>query len=424
MPRGEQRASYVSRAFHISACAVVAGLRLGFKESIMNTKIFLILIAILVVSFSGCERTKQIISPDASTPDATAPIKIGVIQPSGYYSSFTDGAELARTQINAHGGVLGKQIEFIVMDNQGARVVPDAAESVRIAKALIQEEDVAAILGPIFSNNSTQVGPVVQQLGHPIIPGSAGEYVTAAGDYIFLVVPTTLAQGAVMAQFATDTSELSATTAAILRQADSAYTEGLARAFSESFQKLGGDIVASEVYEVGDKTFDAQLTHIKKASPDVLYLVGVIPDIHFAMAQARDIGIDAIFLGSDSWDEPEKIFSTLTDNTPLEGIYFTSNFSPELLDAGQFVEAYTARFSVFPDSMAAAGYDAMSLLASAMEKAQTLTPSTVRDALARITHFQGATFISHYDANRHPVKSVVINTIRKGRITFHKVIDP
>ena len=390
----------------------------------MNIKIILILIAIIVVPFLGCERMKQIISPDVSTSDTMSAIKIGVIQPSGYYTSFTKGAELARTQINNRGGVQGMQVEFIVMDNQGTRVVPDAAESVRIAKTLIQEEDVVAILGPIFSNNSTQVGPVVQQLGRPIVPGSAGEYVTAAGDFIFLVVPTTLAQGAVMAQFATDTSELSAATTAIIRQADSAYTEGLARAFGESFQKFGGEIVGSEVYEVGDKTFNAQLARIKKASPDVLYLVGVIPDIHFVMAQAREIGIDSIFLGSDSWDEPEKIFSTLADNAPLEGSYFTSNFSPDLPDAGQFVEAYTEKFSVFPDSMAAAGYDAMSLLASAMEDVQTLTPSAVRDALSSITDFQGATFISHYDANRHPVKSVVIHTIRNGQIMLHKIIDP
>ena len=394
----------------------------------MKTKIpipfFLTLIAIIVVSFSGCERVKQIISPDTTTPDATSTIKIGVIQPSGYYISFTKGIEFARTQINDEGGILGMQIELVVMDNQGARAVPDAAESVRIAKTLIEQEDVIAILGPIFSNNSTQVGPVVQQLGRLIIPGSAGEFVTAAGDFIFLVVPSTLAQGAVMAQFAADTSELSATTAATLRQADSAYTEGLARAFRESFQKLGGDIVANEVYKIGDETFDTQLASIKKASPDVLYLVGVIPDIHLAMAQAREIGINAIFLGSDSWDEPEKIFSTLTDNKALEGAYFTSNFSPELPNAGQFIEGYTGQFAVSPDSMAAAGYDAMSLLVSAMEEAQTLTASEVRDALSSITNFQGATFISHYDVNRHPVKSVVINTIRNGQVELYKVIDP
>ena len=218
----------------------------------MNAKtfisLFLTLIAIIVGSFSGCERVRQTVSPDVSARDATPTIKIGVIQPSGYYTGFAQGAELARTQINARGGVLGKQIEFIVMDNQGTRLVPDAAESVRIAKTLIEQEDVVAILGPIFSNNSRQVGPIAQQLERPMISGSAGDHVPAAGDFVFLVVPPTSANGTVIAQFAIDSSELSATTAATLRQSESAYTESLTQAFEENFRKLGGEIVASEVY--------------------------------------------------------------------------------------------------------------------------------------------------------------------------------
>lgn len=175
---------------------------------IMNTRFFLTLIAIFIISLSGCERVQQILPPDATTTTTTSNIKIGVIQPSGYYIGFAQGAELARTQANDSGGVLGMQIEFIVMDNQGDRIVPDASESVRIAKTLIEQDDVVAILGPIFSNNSMQVGPVVQRLGRPIIPGSAGEYVTSTGDFVFLVVPPTIVQSAVMAHFATDVSEL------------------------------------------------------------------------------------------------------------------------------------------------------------------------------------------------------------------------
>ncbi len=390
----------------------------------MNTKIFLILIAIFIISFSSCERVKQVVTPDVLSTDTVSTIKIGVIQPSGYYTGFAQGAALAQTQINHGGGLLGTQIELIVMDNQGDRPVPDADESVRIAKTLIEQEDVVAILGPIFSNNSMQVGPVVQEFGRPIISGSAGEFVTAAGDFIFLVVPPTPVQGAVMAQFAVNPSELDATTAATIRQADSAYTEGLTRSFEKSFQELGGEIVASEVYGVGDKTFDVQLARIKSASPDVLYIAGVIPEIHLVMAQAREFGILTTFLGMGSWDEPEKLFSTLDDDVPLEDSYFTTNFSSALPNAAQFIQAYTELFMMPPDGMAAAGYDAMSLLAVAIENVQTLNPSAIRDALSNITNHQGATFISHYDANRHPVKSVVINTIRNGQVEFYKVVEP
>ena len=390
----------------------------------MNIKISLIIIAVLIISFVGCERVKQVVTSDTSSTDIVSTVKIGVIQPSGYYTSFVQGAELARTQINNSGGLLGKQIEFIVMDNQGERLVPDAEESVKIAKTLIEQEDVVAILGPIFSTNSMQVGPVAQQLQRPLIPGSAGERVTAAGDFVFLVVPPTPVQAAVMAQFAADPSELGAVTAATFREVDSVYSENLARAFEESFQELGGEIVATEVYQYGDTSFDTQLTNIKAADPDVLFLATVTSDVRLVCAQARDMGIEDVFIGGDSWDEPENLLSSFDDNTSLENAYFTSNFSPKLTHAARFVEAYTALFMTPPDGMAASGYDAMSLLGIAIENAQTLKPTSVRDALSIITDYEGATLISGYDANRHPIKSVVINTIRDGQIELYKVVDP
>ena len=111
---------------------------------------------------------------------------MGVIQPSGLAPSFTKGAELAKSQINNSSGLLGMQVEFILMDNQGTRDFPDADESVHIAKTLIEQEGVVAILGPLLSTNSTQVGPVVTELKRPIITGSSGQNVTATGEYVFI----------------------------------------------------------------------------------------------------------------------------------------------------------------------------------------------------------------------------------------------
>ena len=108
----------------------------------------------------------------------------------------------------------------------------------------------------------------------------------------------------------------------------------------------------------------------------------------------------------------------------MEGAYFTANFSPELPNAAQFVQAYTTFFIMRPDGMAAAGYDAMSLLVIAIESAGALNSAAVRDALSNITDYEGATFISHYDTDRHPVKNVVINTIRDGQVELYKVVEP
>ncbi len=389
----------------------------------MNKKymILSILTSIIVLGFSlsGCERLKQ-----AITPETTPTIKIGIIQPSGYYTSFAKGAQLAQTEINNSGGILGMEIEVLVRDNQGIRAVPNAEESVKIAKTLIQQENVLAILGPIFSNNSIQVAPVVQQLGRPMISGSAGNDVTSAGDFIFLVVPPTSVQAGATAEFAYDMSELGAKTAATIFHSDSEYTETLVQAFEDHFQKLGGKIVASETYQIGDKKFDTQLTNIQDASPDVLYIAGVLPDVLFVTAQAREMDIEATFLGTGSWDEPQKLFTTLDNNEPLEGSYFASNFSPELQHTEEFVNAYESMFNEKPDSTAASGYDAMSILANAIEKVQTLNPTVIKDEIANTTNYQGASTISHFDENRHPIKSLLLHTIRDGQIVLYKVIEP
>ncbi|MDE0324760.1 MAG: ABC transporter substrate-binding protein [Candidatus Poribacteria bacterium] len=394
----------------------------------MNTKtfipIFLTLIAILIISVSGCERIQQVILSEPATSDAVSTVKVGVIQPSGLAPNFTKGAELARSQINQAGGLLGMQVEFIVMDNQGERDFPDAAESVRIAQLLIEQEGVVAILGPLLSTNSMQVGPVVSLLRRPIITGSSGEKVTSTGEFVFITVTPSSVQGMKTAQFALDPTERNAKTAATIRQAGDVYSGAVADAFEENFQKRGGELVASEVYQHGDRDFTAQLTKIKAGAPDVLLVAGFSPEIPLFALQARNMGVDATFIGTNGWDEPDKLLGTLDDNTPLEGSYFTRGFNIESVSAAAFVKAYTAMYMEPPDGPSAWGYDAMSLLALAIENAETLEPDTIRHALANTTNYQGATAISHFDENRHPVKYLELYTIRNGKIELYKVITP
>ena len=390
----------------------------------MNTKTFLILIAILIISLSGCERVRQIVTPDTSTSDTMSTIKVGVIQPSGLAPNFTKGAELARAKVNNAGGLLGMPVEFIVMDNQGEREFPDAMESVRIARALIEQEGVVAILGPLLSTNSMQVGPVVTELRCPIITGSSGKKVTSTGEFVFITVAPSSVQGATTAQFSLDPAELNAKTAATIRQFGDVYSDAVADAFEENFQKLGGELVASEIYQHGDRDFDAQLTSIKTAAPDVLLIAGFSPEIPLLALQARNMDIDATFIGTNGWDEPDKLLGTLDDNASLEGSYFTRDFSIDSPDAAPFVAAYTAMYMESPDGPSAWGYDAMALLTLAIKNAGTLEPDAVRDALANTTDYQGASTISRFDENRHPLKGLTLYTIRNSQIELYKVVEP
>ena len=315
-------------------------------------------------------------------------------------------------------------VEFLIRDNQGERDLPDAAESVRLATELIEQEGIVALLGPLFSTNSEQVGPVVNQFQRPMIPASSGQNVTTVGgEFVFLIVAPSSAQAATMAEFVTKEDELNVKTAAILLQTDDVYSANVVDAFQENFQKSGGEIVNTEIYQRGDRAFDAQLTNIKAAMPGVLFISGFNPEVPLIMKQAREIGIESIFIGGDGWDEPEKLLGTLENNAPLEGSYFIRDFSAESPDAAPFVEAYEAMYMIPPDGTAASGYDAISVLAIAMENAGTLEPSAVRDALANITDYQGAAAIAGYDADRHPIKSVAIHTIRNGQIVLYKTVS-
>ena len=383
---------------------------------------------VALIFFSSCQRMKDMVTPPPDTTTAEQPtLKIGLIQPADSYVTFGRGVELAQAVINARGGVLGMQVAFIPKDNQTApNTFPDVDKTVALATELVEAEEIVALLGPIFSTIAVQVGPTIQALRRPTILGSAGTLANAAGDFIFLSVITNAFQGKVIADFAADPTELNAKTAATIQQDQDVYSTGHVEAFVARFQELGGEIVASEIYQAGDTSFSAQLQRIKTANPDVILLSSFAPEVPRVIKEARDMGIETPIVGGDTWDEPEKFFNTLDDNTPLEGIYQTTNFAPEMPGAAvkHFFDAYTAMFGVAPDGIASSGYDAMLLLANAIEQANSTDPVAIRDALASTKDFQGSTYISHYDENRHPVKSLAILTVRDGNIETYKVVEP
>ena len=397
----------------------------------MNVKTFIltifVLFALIIVSLSGCERINQVVQPDPTITPTEETLKIGVIQPSNTFTGFSQGAETARVQINSKGGVLGMQVVFITRNNQPVASEPPKPEaSVSAAKELINTENVFALLGPIYSTNAIEVGPIAKQTQRLMLPGASGSNVPATGDYAFLITVPNPFQGKVMASFAMNANELGAKTAATIIQEGDAYTTDLVEAFEAAFQENGGEIVHSGAYSVGDTTFTALLTALHKATPDVIFCPGFQPEVPSLINEARQIGITATFLGGSAWDDRERFLSILEDNTVLDGSYYPTNFSVATQDSDvqEFVMAYNALFGSPPDGIAASGYDAMRLLALAIETAGVLDHMAVRDAFAGVSGYKGATTISHYDENRHPVKSLAIQTIRAGQVEHYKVVEP
>ena len=380
----------------------------------MNAKIFrLVLCAFLLLSvalLSGCDRVRDIVGTDemVAPPDEMTmlTLKVGVIRPYPLYFSFGEGAELALGEINQAGGVLGMPVEFVYREELTEDVVQSATD-------LIEDENVIALLGPLFSSHAVKVGPVVTV---PVLLGATGANVTETGDFLFLVASSNALQAKLMAQFAVN--ELGAKTAAMIWQNEDVYSIGFVEAFDANFQELGGSIVAKEMYEKGDTMFDMQLSAIKEASPDVLFLASFPPENPLIMKQAREMGIKSTFIGSDGWDDA-LMFENMDALPHLENSYYCTNFDP---DVTAFISAYEAMFENPANGIAASGYDAMKILAIAIEAAQSTDPMAIRDAIAAITDYEGATSISRFDENRHPVKSIGVYQILDGKPQPYKVV--
>ena len=366
------------------------------KETLMNAKIFRLMLCVLlslsVALLSGCDRMREMgMTDEMVTPpdtDTMPTLKVGLIHPQPNYTSFGKGAELARSEINQAGGVLSMPVEFVYREELTDTVLESSTE-------LADSENVVAILGPLFSSHAVKVGPVATV---PVLLGATGAVVTDTSDFLFLAASSNALQAKLMVDFAVN--DLSAKTAAMIWQNMDVYSAGFVKAFEANFQELGGSIVASETYEKGDMMFDMQLTAIKDANPDILLLASFAPENPRIMKQAEDIGIQSTFIGSDGWDD-SSMFEVLEDNTPLENSYYCTNFDP---GAAEFISAYEAMFGIPADGIAATGYDAMRLLAIAIETAQSVDPIAIRDAVAAITDYQGATTISGFDARHHPIK--------------------
>ena len=385
----------------------------------MQKFLVLISLSLLLMIYVGCDSIQKIVTPQQQGET----LKIGFVV-AGERVTYPNGAELAVTEINEQGGLLGRPVELIGHINKEA--IPEV--SVQLAETLIVEDEVIALIGPNRSSHAVEVGPVAQQYGVPMVTTTAtNPNVTNAGNFVFMASFTDSFQGAVMAQFAK--SELDLSTAAVITRSGDLYTEGITEFFTRNFSQLGGDIVANELYEAGTVDFTALLTDIAAAQPDALFIAGFVADLALITQQARALplqnaaGDPTVFLGADSWDS-QLLFDN--EDAELEGSFFSGHFSPETDEptARAFVETYESIYEATPTGGVAVSYDAVKLLFEAVERAGSLDPEKVRKQLAATENYVGATTIARYDTNRHPTKSAAIFTITNGKKQFYKQIDP
>ncbi|HEX4439433.1 MAG TPA: ABC transporter substrate-binding protein [Thermoanaerobaculia bacterium] len=348
--------------------------------------------------------------------------------PIGFYGALTgptatfaqsgkNGVTLAADEINRAGGVLGRPIHVLSEDDRG-----EASEAASVASKLITRDHVVALIGEQASSRTLAAAPIAQSYGVPMIsPTSTNVEVTKKGDFIFRACYIDPYQGQAAARFARE--KLGAKTAALLVDVRSDYSVGLADAFRAAFGAAGGEIVDEQKYAEGDSDFSAQLTALRPRSPDVLFVPGYYTDAGLIARQAHALGLKATLLGADGWDSPKL---TEIGGEAVEGAYLTNHYSVDdpAPAVRKFVDAYRARFGAAPDSIAASSYDAMRMLADAITRAGSTEGRRVRDALAATKDFAGVTGTITMDADRNPIKPIVILKVENGKFTLAGKIEP
>ena len=337
-------------------------------------------------------------------------------------ASSKNAAELAVDEVNAEGGISinGKSypVELVIEDNASK-----SDQSVAAANKLISQDNVVAIIGPNASLGAIPAAEIAEYNQTLLItPWSTNPKTTLNSNsgkpknYVFRACYTDPFEGRVLARFATET--LKAKKAAVFFDVASEAPKSQADLFRQTFEELGGSIIAFETYTTGDRDFSAQLTKIKNAAPDIVFLPAYYSDVGLIAQQARRAGIGQPLLGSDAWSSPELI--KLSDGA-VEGCYFANHYASDMATpaAQKFISAYADRYGNTPDDVAALTYDALGLLFEALRKSPSLERKAVRDAMAKISDYAGVTGdIRYTNGSGDPIKSAVIMQVKGNKFVW------
>ncbi len=325
------------------------------------------------------------------------------------------GARLKVKEINEAGGVLGgRPVELIVYD-----IEMSPTEAVRAYTRLAQEDRVAAVNGSLLSNTALAVSPVAQRLRVPVVSRAMDERATtpdfdaenpdrdiAVNPYFFLTQPSAFQQAAIIASYAMH--ELGMESFAMLYTPSNSYSLYLARGFEHYVENNGGQMLGNFEFQAGDMDYRSQLTRIRELNPEGLFIPNYVTENANAVRQAREIGVDARFLGNNSWYKPmDEVAGAAAD-----GAYFPNNITfddPKLQD---FFARYQAEFGADPRLHSFSGYDDVGLIIDAIERAGSDDPQDVQAALSDGTPYEGVVTTIEIDPSTHRAVDIPLSILR------------
>ncbi|NLV86430.1 MAG: ABC transporter substrate-binding protein [Clostridiales bacterium] len=360
-------------------------------------------------------------------------IKIGMIGcHTGDYAQYglgvKNGATLYIDELNANGGINGKQVEIVAYDNKG-----NNQEAITAFNRAV-DEGITALIGDVLTGNTIAVVGEAYPLNLPMITPSATAATVTYDDETDTVYGNVFRtcfidpfQGEKMAEYASEV--LSAKTAAILFETGNDYSVGLKDAFVAKCAELDVEIVSQEGYATGDKDFKSQLTTISSKNPDVLFCPNYYEDDGLIITQAREVGFKGIVLGGDGMSG----VTGYASSEVLEGTLYVSGYAPGSTDAVKaFEAAYTEKYGAETLNMfAATAYDAAIVMCNALAVAEEagLEAGTdeykqavidaIRDNSAELECITSSGYA--FDEYNNPVKDAVIMKVEDGEEVFVEI---
>ncbi len=362
-----------------------------------------LLFVVLITSFGCVEKQSEEIVIGAILPLTGDGAKWG--------ETAKNAINMATNEINAEGGINGKKMKVIYEDDQGG---PATGASVMTKLATVNK--VPVVIGTLFSSVTLAMAPIAE--GNKVVlisPASTAPKISQAGDYIFRNVAPDTFEAKEMATFAF--KEMKFQHVAIL-YINNDYGLGLKEVFESEFKKLGGSILSEESFEQGGTDFRAQLTKIKNAKPDAVYMPGYPPEMAQIMKQAAELKLRTQFLSVTVFEDSKVL--ELAGQAADGVIYTTQVYDPEAKDeiVQKFVKAYKDRFNATPDIFAGLSYDATKIVALAMRQGG-LQSEQIKKTLYTIKDFHGVTGLTTFDANGDVMKPIGIKVLKQGRFVWY-----
>ena len=316
-------------------------------------------------------------------------------------------------EVNSSGGLLGKRIELIEFDNKSTPI------GSKVAADMAVKANVSAIIGAAYSSHTLAIAKVAQANNIPMITNvSTNTNITRIGEYIFRACYSDSFQGEVMAAFCKE--ELKVSTVVIFVDITSDYSMQLSNEFQRSFEKRGGRILAKLSYKQKERSSRHLVLQAKKMNPDALFIPGY-DESALIIKDALNAGIKATPLGGDGWGD-QAFFNK--GGAALKRGYYCTHWAEEVGNniSRRYIKKYKKNEEIQASEVLA--YDAVLLLAEAINRAGSTDGGKIRDALAKTKGFKGVTGTITFNGKRDPIKNAVIMKITDGRGYYFKSYRP